>query len=88
MKVIKIGAIWCSGCLIMKPRWVEIEKQLPWLNTEYFDADENQDLIKKYSITDYPCFIFLDKNDKELHRGYGEISQKKLIKIINQYKNK
>jgi thiol-disulfide isomerase/thioredoxin len=88
MKVIKIGALWCSSCLIMKPRWVKIEKELSWLNTEYFDADENQDLIKKYLITDYPCFIFLDKDNKEIHREYGEVNKDKLIEIINDLKDK
>ena len=25
MKVLKFGAVWCPGCLVMKPRWKEIE---------------------------------------------------------------
>jgi hypothetical protein len=28
MHIVKIGAAWCSGCLVMKPRWAEIEKEL------------------------------------------------------------
>lgn len=87
MKILKFGAVWCSGCIIMKPRWAEIEKDLPWLKTQYFDADENPEFIQKYTITDYPCFIFLDKNENEIHREYGEIEKDKLIHIINQYKD-
>lgn len=87
MKILKFGAVWCSGCIVMKPRWAEIEKELPWLKTQYFDADENPELVQKYTITDYPCFIFLDKNDLEIHREYGEIEKNKLIQIINQYKD-
>lgn len=87
MKILKFGAIWCSGCLIMKPRWIEIEKELPWLKTEYFDVDENPELIQKYNIKDYPCFIFLDKNNLEIHREFGEIEKNKLIEIINKYKD-
>jgi len=34
MKVLKIGAVWCNGCLVMKPRWEELEKENPWLETE------------------------------------------------------
>lgn len=88
MKVLKFGAIWCSGCLIMKPRWQEIEKELSWLKTEYYDADERQDLVEKYSITAYPCFIFLDKDNQEIHREYGQIDKDKLVEIINKYKDK
>ena len=87
MKVLKFGAIWCSGCLVMKPRWKEIEAELSWLKTEYYDADEEIELTKKYNITNYPCFIFLDKKNKERHREYGEIEKNKLIEIVEKYKD-
>jgi thioredoxin 1 len=88
MKVLKFGAIWCNACLIMKPLWAEIEQENAWLNTEYFDADEHPDLLKKYKIEDIPCFIFLDKDGNELKRLYGEVSKDELISIINSLKNK
>jgi len=50
MKVIKIGAIWCNGCLVMRPRWQEIEKENPSLKTEYFDFDNDKDTVNKYKI--------------------------------------
>ena len=40
MKVLKFGAIWCKECLVMRPMWGEIEKEIPDLETEYHDADE------------------------------------------------
>lgn len=88
MKVLKFGAIWCNACLIMKPRWEEIEKEIQWLKTEYFDADERPDLIEKYGVTDIPCFIFLDKNGDELKRFNGEKDKEELISIINSFKDK
>ena len=45
MKVIKIGAVWCNGCLVMRPRWQEIETENPWLTTEYFDFDQDSTKI-------------------------------------------
>jgi len=86
MKILKFGAIWCSGCLVMKPRWKEIEAELPWLETEYHDADEEAELVKKYEIKEYPCFIFLDKNNNEIYRDGGEIEKKKLIEIIEKFR--
>jgi len=88
MKVLKFGAVWCSGCLLMGPRWQEIEKKLPWLKTEYFDVDKDTEVIKKYRLTDYPAFIFLDKNGQEFHRMYGEIDKKELIEYLQENKNK
>lgn len=87
MKILKFGAIWCSGCLVMKPIWGEIEKELPWLVTEYHDADIDKELVEKYSITDFPCFIFLDKEGNELHRESGEIEKSVLIEVINKYRD-
>ena len=90
MKVIKIGAVWCSACLIMKPRWQRIEKQHPWLQTQYLDFDQDQHKIKKYNLSQnsIPVFIFLDKKGQEFLRLNGEISHDKLTTIVNQHKDK
>lgn len=88
MKVLKFGAIWCTGCIVMKPIWVEIEKENDWLKTEYFDVDENKDLVNKYEIKDFPCFIFLDSKNDEVHREYGQVEKAYLQKIINNFKDK
>ena len=90
MQVIKIGAVWCSGCLVMGPRWKEIEQELPWLKTQYYDFDQDKNQIKKYKPDQgrLPCFIFLDKKDKEIQRTTGEVSKKNLLEIINRLKDK
>lgn len=88
MKVIKIGAVWCSGCLVMKPRWQKIEKESPWLKTEYFDYDQDSSKIKKYNIDQgiLPVFIFLDKKGKIIDKLQGEVDEKTLIKKIEEYR--
>lgn len=89
MKVLKFGAIWCSGCLVMRPRWVEIEKEHPWLKTEYYDYDNNKEMVEKYKIDkNLPTFIFLDKENKEFLRLSGEPSKEELIKIILENKDR
>lgn len=87
MEVLKFGAIWCSGCLVMKPRWEKIEKEMPELKTTYYDIDENEEIVKKYKIVDYPTFIFLSEDGREVDRLVGEVSEKKLIQTINSYKD-
>lgn len=90
MKVIKVGAVWCSGCLVMRPRWQEIEKENPWLKTEYLDYDQDREKIVKYQVKSQhlPEFIFLDKDGREFLRLHGEIDKQKLTKIILENKNK
>lgn len=86
MKIIKIGSTWCSACIIMKPIWEEIEKEIK-LNTEYFDFDIYEDELKeRYHIGDkLPIIIFLDDNGKELTRIIGETKKDDLLKKIKEY---
>ncbi len=90
MKIIKIGAVWCSGCLVMRPRWQEIEKENPWLKTEYLDYDQDEEKVKRLKVKSdrLPVFIFFDKKGKEFLRLSGEYSKDKLIEIVNQNKEK
>ena len=89
MKVLKFGAIWCSGCLVMKPRWAEIEKENPWLKTEMYDYDKDKEMVEKYKIDkNLPTFVYLDKDDEEFLRLHGEPSKNKLVKIILENKGK
>ena len=90
MKVVKIGAVWCSSCLVMRPRWEQLEKKFPWLKTEYYDFDQNKEAIKKYNLQEgqLPVFIFISKKDQEILRLNGEYSLKKLEEIVLKNKDK
>ena len=89
MKIIKIGATWCSGCIVMRPIWENIEK-LKTINSEYYDYDIYEDILKeKYNIGDkLPIAIFLDNNNKELERVIGETSESNLLNLIEKYGDK
>ena len=84
MKVLKFGAVWCPECLVMRPIWEEIEKEIPELKTEYFDADEAPEKLKEYGIKDIPVFIFLDKSNKEILRLTGMQNKDKLIETVKE----
>jgi len=90
MKVIKIGALWCSGCLVMRPIWKRIEAENLWLTTEYFDFDDRKDKVAEFKIEGgvLPVFIFLDKDDNELLRLTGEVSRERILQAINEYKDR
>lgn len=90
MEILKIGADWCSSCLVMRPRFQEIEQQYSWLNTKYYDFDEDKKVMEKYDIKDtrLPVFIFLNKKGEEFLRLNGEVPKDKLIKLIKEHKDK
>ena len=57
MKVLKFGAVWCAGCLVMKPRWKKLKRKYR-LKTEYYDFDADKDM-EKYNIDKtYPLLFF------------------------------
>ena len=88
MKIIKIGAIWCPGCLVMRPMWQEIEKEIN-LDTMYLDYDDDHEEVLKYNICKIlPVFIFLDNNGIELTRLIGEVSKKKILETIEECKDR
>jgi thioredoxin-related protein len=74
----------------MRPRWVEIEKENPWLQTTYFDYDKDKEMVKKYTIVSgiLPVFIFLNRKGKEILRLSGEIEKKELLNVITNYRNR
>lgn len=89
MRVIKFSAVWCSGCLVMEPRWEEIEKEHPWLETIKYDYDNDIKEVRQWDISDIlPTFIFIDKNNLEITRVSGERKKDTLIQLIQEHKDK
>jgi len=85
MKVLKFGAVWCPGCLVMRPRWREIEKEMPELETEYYDYDKDKEMVEKFNIDKIlPVFVFLNKEGNELFRLTGEVEKDKLVGLIKE----
>ena len=85
MKIIKIGAIWCPGCLVMKKIWNNILK-VRELDIIELDYDMDNDEVKKYNVGNIlPVVIFLDKDDNELERLIGEQKENKLLEVIDKY---
>lgn len=83
MKVVKINAVWCSGCLVMNKIWKNILK-FKDIETINLDYDMDEDEVKKYNVGDVlPVFIFY-KDDEEVIRVIGEKSEEQLLKIIEE----
>ena len=82
MKIIKINAMWCPGCLISKNIWNEIEEEYP--NHEYksLDYDLDEEEVEKYNIGDIlPVVIFI-KDNKEIKRIIGEKTKKEILNEV------
>lgn len=83
MKVVKINAIWCSGCLVMNKRWKNILKSYD-IETINLDYDMDEEEVSKYNVGDIlPVFIFY-KDGVEFKRTVGEKDEEELISIIKE----
>lgn len=83
MNVVKINAVWCSGCLIMNKRWNNILKNHD-IETINLDFDMDEEEVQQYNVGDIlPVFIFF-KNGIEVKRLVGEKTEEELINIIEE----
>jgi len=87
MKVFKFGAVWCQDCLVMRPIWEDIEKEIEGFESKYFDIDSDLG-IEKFNITTVPSFLFFDNSGKEFLRLEGLQNRDDLIDIIKKNLNK
>ncbi|MBQ8218978.1 MAG: thioredoxin family protein [Bacilli bacterium] len=86
MKIIKIGAIWCPGCLVMRKTWKNIMKDYPDLNILELDYDmDSSEVNKYYQDKILPVIIFISDNGKELSRLIGEVSEDTIRSEIDKY---
>lgn len=79
MKIIKINAMWCPGCLISKNIWNEIENIYP--NNEYIslDYDLDEEVVEKYNVGDILPVVIIENNGIELKRIIGEKTKKEIL---------
>lgn len=85
MKVIKIGAMWCPGCIVMHKVWDKINKEYPNIEVKSLDLDMDEEEVKKYNIGDtLPVTIFY-KDDIELERLIGEKKFEDIESVIKKY---
>ena len=85
MKIIKIGAVWCPGCLVMKKVWKNICNDYDLDITE-LDLDMDSYEANKYNPGKVlPIVLFLDDNGNELERLVGEQSEDTLRGVIDKY---
>lgn len=89
MKIIKIGAVWCPGCLVMKKVWNKIQERFPSLEITSLDYDIDSSNVQEYNPGKVlPVVIFLDKNNVEIERLIGEQKEEILIEKIEEYSDK
>jgi thiol-disulfide isomerase/thioredoxin len=84
MKIIRISAVWCPSCLVMKPRFAEVEKKYSNLDFISLDIDFDEEVASYNPGNILPVFI-LYNNDEEVARLVGEHKTEELSKLIEEH---
>ena len=84
LRVVKISAIWCNGCLVMNKIWNNILKNKD-IETISLDYDMDYDEVKKYNPGNIlPIFIFFI-DDVEKERVVGEKKESEMLEFVEKY---
>ena len=79
MKLVKISAMWCPACLIMRSRIAKIDLNIEQVE---YDYDLDDEVVSKYNVGDIlPVYILID-GDKEVRRLIGEKSEDELSEFL------
>ena len=83
MKIVKISAIWCGGCLVMNKVWKKLKENFDYEFIE-LDYDMDEEEVQKYSPGELlPVFIIYNE-DKEVGRITGELSYEEMLERIKE----
>ena len=86
MKIIKIGAMWCPGCLVMKKIWNNINSKYE-LDIEELDYDLDSAKVLEYNVGNIlPVIIFISSKGDEVDRLVGEQKEEDIVKLIENYR--
>lgn len=84
MKIIKIGALWCPGCLMINNTINKLKDEYKIEIVEYdFDFDED---VKKYNIGNILPVLIIEKNNIEVSRLIGERTYKEIKEEIEKWR--
>lgn len=78
MKIIRISAIWCSSCIIMKQRFNDVARKYD-IDLVDYDYDLDLEKFEKYDVGDVLPVVI--KGNKRL---VGEHSVKEIEEFLNE----
>lgn len=82
MRVIKISALWCPGCLVMNNICKRICQENDYELLE-LDYDFDEEGVKKYNVGNILPVLIFEKNNKEVLRIVGEKTYEFIKEQIN-----
>jgi len=84
--IVDFSASWCGPCKILTPILEKMSDNIKNVSFVKIDVEKVSDLSEKYNITGVPTLIFF-KNELEVKRIVGAVSENKLQSVIDETLN-
>lgn len=82
MKLIIIGAVWCPSCLVMRPRFDIVKRELPEIEQVRYDIDFDEESSNYHVGNILPVMILMNDQNEEMGRIIGEHKTEEIISKI------
>lgn len=86
MKIIKIGALWCSACLITNNALDKYIKENKDIELVTLDYDFDEEAVSKYNPGKILPVLIFEKDGREVLRLNGEKSYEEIVKAVGDIK--
>ena len=80
----KYFATWCQPCKQLNPIFEELKSEIPEVQFQTIDVDNNRDEALEKGISSVPTVIF-EKDGQQVYRFSGVISKSVIVGIIRQH---
>ena len=88
MKIIKIGALWCSACLVTNNALDKYIKENEDIILETLDYDFDEEEVKKYEPGEVLPILIFEEDGKEVLRLKGEKTYEDIVKAVGDLNEK
>ena len=84
MRIIKIGALWCSACLVTNNALNKILKEHDNIELINLDYDFDEDEVQKYSPGEVLPVLIFEKDGQEVTRLKGEKNYDEIMDVVGE----
>ena len=80
-KVLYFSTTWCGPCKAFKPVVQQVSQETG-IPVTYLDADQDQEMAKKYNINSVPTIVIVDAVGSILYRNAGIMPKGQLSQLL------
>ena len=84
LKVKRFTATWCGPCKVLAPVFSQLEQEMPNMQFETIDVDQNKEMVSEYLVSSVPTVV-LEKDGQQVYRFTGVLPKPTIVGIIEKH---